>query len=920
MAGESPDRSEQRKSSGETTGSERDPRLTVFREGSPGSSGSPGAPESSASAPEPPPNERTAVFRTLAPRGAADAGTAAEETAGPSAESAKADEPDEPAEADGAGAAGDRPGDPSALRPEAPAGSGDADVVRDASDETSGSATAVQTAVAAAEDAGGAPGGSDGASALRADPGEADRADEAAAGNATDGGASAPQEGPDDTGGVRDSADASAASETETDGAEAAEKGLATADRADSADASASDSDDDGDSAADDDAASASEPPLNERTAVFRALPGRGAPAAGSDGPAAGADDAASGGTDARLRAAVAAWVGETDAETDSETDAKTDAATDGESAATDGESAAKSDAEASASQKASAEAPDSGGPASVNAKAKESAKASAGESGDDSPAKRPAVDQPTTTLKALRRPAVDQPTTALKLPPVPRPATESKPEAAPGAGRSSTFVPLRRDDARPPASQKPQAKAPAAPSTSSVPSAPPAVPADPPASLTEAERTKQQPLPPLDLLAELTNSPPPPETPVRTVVRRVKIWTPLVLLLLIVFAVVQMFRPLPDPALALTADAEVTFEGGRPTLPWPGEGQGQIAVSGLGVVGEFGEEKPVPIASVTKTMTAYIIMRDHPFKRGEDGASIRVDALAEKEGGYDQTNGESTLNTIKEGDTISERDALSAIMIPSANNVARLLARWDAGSEKAFVEKMNDTAKELGMTNTTYTDPSGLNASTVSTAADQVKLGQALVKNKAMVDITRQQEWHDPSGKRHSNYNTLMPGNGAIGIKTGSTTKAGGNLLFAAYKDIGGTTQTIVGAVLGQHKPSILETVNAVSEQVLVATRETLKAKTVVKKGDVVGHVDDGVGGLTPVVATKDMTVVGWSGLKVELGITEGGKKLPHTAKAGTVVGSLTAGSGAGTISVPVALQKDLVEPGFGDKLTRIA
>ncbi|MGW2117641.1 serine hydrolase [Streptomyces zhihengii] len=426
-------------------------------------------------------------------------------------------------------------------------------------------------------------------------------------------------------------------------------------------------------------------------------------------------------------------------------------------------------------------------------------------------------------------------------------------------------------------------------------------------------------PLPPLDLLAELTNTPPPPETPTRTVVRRIKIWTPLVALLLIVFAIAQAVRPLPEPELTLTADAEYTFDGGRPSLPWPDEGQGQIVVSGVGVVGQFGDEKPVPIASVTKTMTAYIIMRDHPLKRGEDGESIPVDALAEKEGGYDETNDESTLNTIKEGDTISVRDALSAIMIPSANNVARLVARWDAGSEEAFVKKMNDTAKDLGMTNTTYTDPSGLDATTVSTAADQVKLGQALVKNKAMVDITRVQEWYDPSGKRHSNYNTLMPKNGAIGIKTGSTTKAGGNLLFAAYKDIGGSTQTIVGAVLSQHESPILETVNRVSEEVLVATREALLEQKVVKKGDVVGYVDDGLGGQTPVVATKDLTIVGWTGLKLEASITDGGKKLPHTAEAGTVVGSLTAGTGPGTISVPVALQQDLVEPGFGDKLTRI-
>ncbi|MEU5438579.1 D-alanyl-D-alanine carboxypeptidase [Streptomyces sp. NPDC020719] len=536
------------------------------------------------------------------------------------------------------------------------------------------------------------------------------------------------------------------------------------------------------------------------------------------------------------------------------------------------------------------------------------------------------AVDQPTTVFKAVRPPVVDQPTTAIRLPSKGKGA--GKPESE--SEQTSTFVPLRSDDVRPAAkatearaggeakatnAAAPYVKTPTSPRIQ-VPDAAPALP-------EAAERTRQQPLPPkppLDLLAELTNTPPPAQTPVRTVVRRFKIWTPLVILLLVVFAVVQYVRPLPDPALKMTSAAEYTFDGAAPQLPWPTEGQGLITVSGLGTVGRFGEEKPVPIASVTKSMTAYIIMRDHPMKPGSKGASIPVDKLAEKEGGYNKTGDESTVDTIKAGQNLSQKDALSAVMIPSANNVARLLARWDAGSEAAFVKKMNDTAKELGMTNTTYTDPSGLNATTVSTAVDQVKLATELVKMPALVDITKQPSWTDPSGKAWRNYNTLVPYNGAIGIKTGSTTKAGGNLLFAATKDVGGTKQTIVGAVLSQHKGvSILDTVNKVSKDVLIDTRKSLTSATVIKKDTVVGYVDDGLGGKTPVVATKDLTVAGWPGLRTTIALTATGAKVPHSAKAGTVVGQLTVGSGAGQVSAPVALQKALAEPGFGSKLTRL-
>ncbi|MFE9296661.1 serine hydrolase [Streptomyces niveus] len=482
----------------------------------------------------------------------------------------------------------------------------------------------------------------------------------------------------------------------------------------------------------------------------------------------------------------------------------------------------------------------------------------------------------------------VDQPTAMLKLPPQP---------AELPAERTSKFVPLRADEVRAPAQ-----------------------PAGGP--VAEAERTRQQPmppLPPLDLLAELTNKPAPPETPARTVVRRVKIWTPLLVLALIIFAVVQAVRPLPTPSLKLTANSAYTFEGDKPALPWPGEGQGFMAATGLGTVDSFGEQKAVPIGSVAKAMTAYVVLKDKPLKKGAQGPSITVDAKAEEDGGLD-AQGESTLNTVKEGDKLTQHDALAALMIPSANNIARLLARWDTGgSEEEFVKKMNDTAAELGMKNTKYTDPSGLDATTVSSAEDQVKLGQKLVEIEALMDITKLPEWTDPSGKTWRNYNTLVPYDGALGIKTGSTTKAGGNLLFAAHKMVGDTDQLIVGAILGQHQAPIIDTVNAASKEVMRATQDELDGATIVKKGQVVGEVDNGLGTKVPLVAVEDVKAVGWSGLTVKLELTDGAKSVPQSAAAGTHIGTLTVGEGKSQVEVAVALQSDLAEASFLDKLTRV-
>ncbi|MFI7175282.1 hypothetical protein [Streptomyces spororaveus] len=532
--------------------------------------------------------------------------------------------------------------------------------------------------------------------------------------------------------------------------------------------------------------------------------------------------------------------------------------------------------------------------------------------------APKPAPAKPAPARPNLAKPAEAR----LAAKPAEAKPAEAKPTGAKPADvkpdaespKGSTFVPLRPEGIAPATAPAPK---PAAGQRPKVP-VPPAA-----ARFDHSERTTQQPLPPkppLDMLADLTNNPPPPPSPMRTAIRRVKIYAPLVVLLAVILAVVQLVRPLPEPKLVMTAKSSYTFEGAKPQLPWPTEGQAYMAAAGLGTLGQSGEQKPVPIASVTKSMTAYIILRDHPIKKGEQGQMIEVDKTAETEGKKNNsTDNESTLDTVKEGDKITEYDAIAALMIPSANNIARLLARWDSGSQEAFVKKMNDTAKELGMTNTTYTDPSGLDATTVSTAEDQVKLGLKLVEIETLLDITKKPNWVDPSGKSWRNWNGLTGPAGALGIKTGTTTKAGGNLLFAAQKKVGNTNQLIVGAVLGQHKPSIIDTVLAASKELMVATQKSLDGATVVKKGDVVGYVDDGLGGRTPVVATADVQAVGWASLTVSIKLADGGGKLPQTAKAGTEVGLLTVGEGASQVKVPVALKTELAAPGIGSKLTRV-
>ncbi len=453
-------------------------------------------------------------------------------------------------------------------------------------------------------------------------------------------------------------------------------------------------------------------------------------------------------------------------------------------------------------------------------------------------------------------------------------------------------------------------------------------VPPPPPArAVVEPAPGPAAPLPPLELLAELTNTAPAPETPRRTALRRVKVWTPILLLLVGASAGAQLLRPLPTPHLVASQAGDHTIEGNF-SIPWPAKGQGAVRISGSGDIGAFGEQKPVPTASVAKVMTAYVILKGHPLRKTDPGPDITIDAKTVADG---TSANESRIVGLTAGTKFSQQDMLKMLMIPSGNNVARLLARWDTGSdsEAAFVEKMNAAARELGMKDTTYTDPSGLDAGTVSTAADQLKLAEAVMKDEAFRAIVAM-----PSAtikglpQRIENNNDLLTVQGLSirGIKTGSSTPAGGALMWAAYKSVGDETPLILGTLMEQRVDGpdpdaaySLKLVKANSKKIIEAVRTALASAPVVRKGEIVGYVDDGLGGRTPLVATKDLNVIGVPGQRLKRSLAVGASPLPHTAKAGSEVAVLTIGEGEGAKSVPVAVQGNLAEPSFGTRLTRL-
>jgi serine-type D-Ala-D-Ala carboxypeptidase (penicillin-binding protein 5/6) len=206
------------------------------------------------------------------------------------------------------------------------------------------------------------------------------------------------------------------------------------------------------------------------------------------------------------------------------------------------------------------------------------------------------------------------------------------------------------------------------------------------------------------------------------------------------------------------------------------------------------GLDRSRPIASITKVMTALVVLRAGHLER-----PIRVTASAVA---YAREHDASTAG-LHVGDILTARQLLEGLLLPSGADAAYLLAHAYARSGAAFVARMNATARRLGMTGTHFANYDGLpwpsEYSTYATPRALLLLARAAMRRPTFRAIVRQRRHWLSATRLHHGYawqNTnLLLGwyPGTIGIKTGFTAGAGYCLLFAARR--GG--QLIAGVVL---------------------------------------------------------------------------------------------------------------------------
>ncbi len=215
--------------------------------------------------------------------------------------------------------------------------------------------------------------------------------------------------------------------------------------------------------------------------------------------------------------------------------------------------------------------------------------------------------------------------------------------------------------------------------------------------------------------------------------------------------------------------------------LPWP-DGPAAVALGDETEISSRSGSEPTPMASLTKLVTAMVVLDRVPLAPTEQGPQLTVDEGVAIRTEELAANGAQIAPAVA-GTTVSLRQALGLMVTTSAANYSYLVAEQVFGSEAAFVDAAESWITATGLSDTVVVDPAGLSPSNVSTPADMVKLARIVLTNDVVVELASQPFVASPSdpSSRLQNTNGLLGVDGIDGLKTGDLGPYGASIIVTA-------------------------------------------------------------------------------------------------------------------------------------------
>jgi D-alanyl-D-alanine carboxypeptidase (penicillin-binding protein 5/6) len=363
------------------------------------------------------------------------------------------------------------------------------------------------------------------------------------------------------------------------------------------------------------------------------------------------------------------------------------------------------------------------------------------------------------------------------------------------------------------------------------------------------------------------------------------------------------------EPTVSTVTAAQTTPEG---SLNWPAYGQAAVGAVDYGVLDTHGAQTPVPTASTAKIMTAYAILREKPLEQGNYLGPMITLTQADVDIYNKCVVMDCSVALVQAGEQISEYQALQAILLPSANNIAESLAIWAFGSMDAYLAYANNLATEMGLTESHFADASGYSPQTTSTANDLVKLSIEAMKNPVFREIVGQESAVIPVAGKIYNVNGLLGRDDLIGLKTGNTEQAGGVFVAAATHDVGGKTITVITAIMGG--PTLVRSMLD-SLPLIASAKQNFARETVLAKDSTVGYYSaPWLNDQIALKTSRDISLVKWKGSAVTTNSNVQDIKTP--AKVGTAVGTVTVSTLGDKASSPVVTGEAIPKPSLAWRL----
>ena len=402
------------------------------------------------------------------------------------------------------------------------------------------------------------------------------------------------------------------------------------------------------------------------------------------------------------------------------------------------------------------------------------------------------------------------------------------------------------------------------------------------------------------------------PAQPVRKqkIKRRKSMLLPFAGIFLLCFGAVIYFRPLPSAKLQLSLAPVPPPQ--TISLDWPTFGQAALGSEQYGEIGTSGNNTPIATASIAKVITALCVLEKKPIPAGEKGAVLTIQQI-DVDNYQQQIAQNGSRLAVYQGENMTEYEALQALMVPSANNIADTLAVWAFGSMENYAAYANAYLARHGLVSTKVgKDASGLDPSTRSSAEDLMRLGLLALKNPTLMEIAGQKEVTFTYGGTFTNYNTALGTYGITGLKTGNNDENPGALLFTASVSTGHQPVQISGAVLGGD--SLPQAITA-AESLAASIPQNFEVVQLVQKNKKVGTLKTAWGTSTDVFTRQGATITRWRSHSIRSKVT------PYETSGTTAgaVGKMDASTAGGRVTTEFATQQPAPAPSAWWRLTHI-